>query len=63
MNYVQLFISKRTKLVFLTGVSIDKVASLDQETRNYVGRKLLHLTLMELFVFRFMQACCLNTFQ
>lgn len=28
---------------------------LDQETRNYVGRKLLELTLMELFVFRFMQ--------
>lgn len=28
---------------------------LDQETRNYVGKKLLELTLMELFVFRFMQ--------
>ncbi|KAF8042968.1 hypothetical protein BT93_A1335 [Corymbia citriodora subsp. variegata] len=37
------------------GVPIDKVASLDQETRNYVGRKLLEITLMELFVFRFMQ--------
>jgi aarF domain-containing kinase len=37
------------------GVPVDKVALLDQETRNYVGRKLLELTLMELFVFRFMQ--------
>ncbi|CAI9087230.1 OLC1v1021254C4 [Oldenlandia corymbosa var. corymbosa] len=37
------------------GVPIDKVASLDQGTRNYVGRKLLQLTLTELFVFRFMQ--------
>ncbi|CAI0470132.1 unnamed protein product [Linum tenue] len=42
-----------TELV--SGVSIDKVISLDQETRNYVGRKLLELTLLELFVFRFMQ--------
>ncbi|KAK1356720.1 protein ABC transporter 1, mitochondrial [Heracleum sosnowskyi] len=49
----------RSKRVLTTelvsGVSIDKVASLDQETRNYVGKKLLYLTLMELFVFRFMQ--------
>lgn len=37
------------------GIPIDKVALLDQETRNYVGRKLLELTLIELFVFRFMQ--------
>ncbi|KAK3022703.1 hypothetical protein RJ639_047619 [Escallonia herrerae] len=37
------------------GIPIDKVALLDQETRNYVGEKLLRLTLMELFVFRFMQ--------
>ncbi|KAL4572195.1 hypothetical protein LXL04_018964 [Taraxacum kok-saghyz] len=37
------------------GIPIDKVALLDQETRNYVGKKLLELTLMELFVFRFMQ--------
>lgn len=37
------------------GVPIDKVALLDQETRNYVGKKLLEITLMELFVFRFMQ--------
>lgn len=49
-------------MVFFTGISIDKVASLDQETRNYVGRKLLHLTLMELFVFRFMQARCLYNY-
>ncbi|KAG8389636.1 hypothetical protein BUALT_Bualt02G0249600 [Buddleja alternifolia] len=38
------------------GVPIDKVALLDQETRNDVGKKLLELTLMELFIFRFMQA-------
>ncbi|KAK1384973.1 protein ABC transporter 1, mitochondrial [Heracleum sosnowskyi] len=49
-------LSKRvltTELV--SGITIDKVALLDQETRNYVGRKLLYLTLRELFVFRFMQ--------
>lgn len=40
---------------FVSGIPIDKVASLNQETRNYVGRKMLELTLMELFVFRFMQ--------
>lgn len=37
------------------GIPIDKVSLLDQETRNYVGRKLLELTLKELFIFRFMQ--------
>ncbi|MED6145980.1 mitochondrial chaperone [Stylosanthes scabra] len=37
------------------GITIDKVAFLDQETRNRIGKKLLELTLMELFVFRFMQ--------
>ncbi|KAM5558515.1 protein ABC transporter 1, mitochondrial [Rosa sericea] len=42
-----------TELV--SGIPIDKVALLNQETRNYVGRKLLELTLEELFVFRFMQ--------
>lgn len=42
-----------TELV--SGIPIDKVAQLSQETRNYVGKKLLELTLMELFVFRFMQ--------
>ncbi|PPD81020.1 hypothetical protein GOBAR_DD22046 [Gossypium barbadense] len=39
----------------ISGVPIDKVALLDQGTRNYVGRNLLELALMELFVFRFMQ--------
>ncbi|KAK9076524.1 hypothetical protein SSX86_004858 [Deinandra increscens subsp. villosa] len=39
----------------INGIPIDKVALLDQETRSYVGKKLLELTLMELFVFRFMQ--------
>ncbi|XP_050209134.1 protein ABC transporter 1, mitochondrial-like [Mercurialis annua] len=43
-----------TKLI--SGILIDKVALLNQETRNYVGTKLLDFTLMELFVFRFMQA-------
>ncbi|XP_071922608.1 protein ABC transporter 1, mitochondrial-like isoform X1 [Coffea arabica] len=42
-----------TELV--SGIPIDKVALLDQETRNYVGKKLLELTLTELFFFRFMQ--------
>ncbi|KAL3652985.1 mitochondrial chaperone [Castilleja foliolosa] len=42
-----------TELV--AGVPIDKVAVLDQETRNFVGKKLLELTLMELFILRFMQ--------
>lgn len=37
------------------GIPIDKVSLLDQETRNYVGSKLLELTLKELFIFRFMQ--------
>ncbi|CAH9146167.1 unnamed protein product [Cuscuta epithymum] len=37
------------------GIPIDKVSLLDQETRNHVGRKLLELTLKELFIFRFMQ--------
>ncbi|GLJ19056.1 hypothetical protein SUGI_0342050 [Cryptomeria japonica] len=37
------------------GMSIEKVAQLNKETRNHVGRKLLELTLKELFVFRFMQ--------
>ncbi|KAA8549006.1 hypothetical protein F0562_000690 [Nyssa sinensis] len=37
------------------GIPVDKVALLNQETRDYVGKKLLELTLMELFVFRFMQ--------
>ncbi|XP_075477260.1 protein ABC transporter 1, mitochondrial isoform X2 [Primulina tabacum] len=44
------------------GIPIDKVALLDQNTRNYVGRKLLELTLMELFIFRFMQVlACANS--
>ncbi|KAL5700443.1 mitochondrial chaperone [Ranunculus cassubicifolius] len=37
------------------GVPIDKVSALSQKTRDYVGTKLLELTLMELFVLRFMQ--------
>ncbi|BFI41640.1 aarF domain-containing kinase [Marchantia polymorpha subsp. ruderalis] len=37
------------------GVSIDKVAQMEQSIRNEVGERLLRLTLKELFVFRFMQ--------
>ncbi|MCO5547704.1 hypothetical protein L7F22_001155 [Adiantum nelumboides] len=37
------------------GVSIDKVANMKQSVRDSVGRRLLHLTLQELFVHRFMQ--------
>lgn len=47
-----LYISSLT----VSGIPIDKVAALSQEIRNYVGKKLLELTLKELFVFRFMQA-------
>ncbi|XWS36006.1 hypothetical protein CRYUN_Cryun20dG0044800 [Craigia yunnanensis] len=47
------------KALGLDRVPIDKVALLNQGTCNYVGRKLLQLTLMELFVFSFMQACFL----
>ncbi|KAJ8455523.1 hypothetical protein OPV22_035110 [Ensete ventricosum] len=39
----------------IIGVPIDKVALLSQKIRDYVGKKLLELTLKELFVFRFMQ--------
>ncbi|KAL9233683.1 hypothetical protein vseg_008646 [Gypsophila vaccaria] len=58
--YVPLVVEELSSKRILTtelvpGIPIDKVASLDQETRNYVGKKLLELTLMELFVFRFMQ--------
>ncbi|CAN8248126.1 unnamed protein product [Cochlearia groenlandica] len=39
----------------ISGIPIDKVALLDQKTRDNVGMKMLELTLKELFVFRFMQ--------
>ncbi|KAJ7537100.1 hypothetical protein O6H91_12G097200 [Diphasiastrum complanatum] len=42
-----------TQLV--TGISIDKVAQLDQSVRDDVAARLLKLTLTELFEFRFMQ--------
>ncbi|KAH7446741.1 hypothetical protein KP509_01G071700 [Ceratopteris richardii] len=42
-----------TELV--AGVSIDKVANMNQSIRDSVGRRLLHLTLQELFIHRFMQ--------
>ncbi|CAL9090888.1 unnamed protein product [Musa textilis] len=45
----------------ITGVPIDKVALLSQKIRDYVGKKLLELTLKELFVFRFMQASAICT--
>lgn len=58
--YVPLVVDELSSKKVLTtelvhGIPIDKVALLDQETRSYVGKKLLELTLMELFVFRFMQ--------
>nr|XP_043620903.1 protein ABC transporter 1, mitochondrial [Erigeron canadensis] len=58
--YVPLVVDELSSKKVLTtelvhGIPIDKVALLDQETRNYVGKKLLELTLKELFVFRFMQ--------
>ncbi|KAF9619426.1 hypothetical protein IFM89_007001 [Coptis chinensis] len=49
-----------TELV--SGVPVDKVAVLSQKTRDYVGKKLLELTLKELFVLRFMQVlACANS--
>ncbi|XP_030934934.1 protein ABC transporter 1, mitochondrial [Quercus lobata] len=58
--YVPLVVDNLSRKKVLTtelvsGIPIDKVALLDQKTRNYIGEKLLELTLMELFVFRFMQ--------
>mmetsp|Transcript_16121 Transcript_16121/g.26334 ORF Transcript_16121/g.26334 Transcript_16121/m.26334 type:complete len:565 (+) Transcript_16121:155-1849(+) len=41
---------------FAEGIPIDKAANaMPQSTRNSVGRRLLHLTLRELFEFRYMQ--------
>ncbi|KAF5732038.1 aarF domain-containing protein kinase 4 isoform X1 [Tripterygium wilfordii] len=52
-------ISSKTVLTteLVSGIPIDQVSLLNQDTRNYVGKKLLQLTLMELFVFHFIQAC------
>ena len=41
---------------FAPGIAIDKVASLSQSERDYVGTQLLRITLRELFEFRFMQS-------
>lgn len=50
------FSSKRVLTTELVpGVSIDNVAEMSQDVRNRVGGSLLHLTLQELFVHRFMQ--------
>ncbi len=40
---------------YCPGGTIDKVAFLDQEERNRIGRNILRLTMKELFVWRFMQ--------
>ncbi|OQR94276.1 hypothetical protein ACHHYP_01548 [Achlya hypogyna] len=40
---------------WISGVPLDKITSLSQEVRNDVARKLLQLTMHELFVWRFMQ--------
>lgn len=50
------FSSKRVLATELVpGVSIDKVSKMSQPIRDDVGGRLLHLTLQELFVHRFMQ--------
>ena len=40
---------------YCPGGSIDKVAFLDQEERNRIGRNIMRLTVKELFTWRFMQ--------
>ncbi|EQC35425.1 aarF domain-containing kinase [Saprolegnia diclina VS20] len=40
---------------WIAGVPLDKITTLSQEVRNDVARKLLQLTMHELFVWRFMQ--------
>jgi aarF domain-containing kinase len=40
---------------FCPGGTIDKVAFLDQEERNRIGRNIMRLTVKELFTWRFMQ--------
>lgn len=39
----------------ISGVAVDKVVNLPQEVRNQVGRRILELTIHELFDWRFMQ--------
>jgi aarF domain-containing kinase len=39
----------------VSGIPVDQLGSLDQETRNWVASKMLRLCLRELFEFRFMQ--------
>lgn len=40
---------------YVRGGTIDKVVDLDQAERNRIGRAVLRLTMLELFVWRFMQ--------
>jgi aarF domain-containing kinase len=40
---------------YCPGGTIDKVAFLDQEERNRIGRNIMKLTMKELFIWRFMQ--------
>jgi len=40
---------------FIYGERVDKLDEYDQETRDYVGYKLMQITLRELFEFQFMQ--------
>ena len=40
---------------YCPGGTIDKVAFLDQEERNRIGRNIMRLTVKELFLWRFMQ--------
>ncbi|XP_042239831.1 serine-rich adhesin for platelets-like isoform X2 [Homarus americanus] len=39
----------------IAGIPVDKCVDMDQETRNFISEKILHLCLLELFQFGFMQ--------
>ena len=55
----QVFTDLSTSSILVTeycpGGTIDKVAFLDQQERNRIGRNIMHLTIKELFEWRFMQ--------
>ncbi|XP_029642256.1 atypical kinase COQ8B, mitochondrial-like [Octopus sinensis] len=53
--YKELSTSRVLTTGYIEGVAIDKCIEIDQETRNWIGKHLLRLTLNELFNFRFMQ--------
>ncbi|GAB1599173.1 atypical kinase COQ8B, mitochondrial-like [Argonauta hians] len=51
----ELSASRVITTTYIEGVSIDKCTEIDQDTRNWIGKHLLRVTLNELFNFRFMQ--------